>query len=268
MDRLRFLHIPKTAGTTFIQVLKKQYPKDCFFEFSGNYRQDAIDFNNLPEYQKLKTKLFFGHAPYRTGIELADTAQTITLLRGPINRVKSFCQHVYEGKSQYLRDKFSHEKFDLDVFLNSGTLELSNLQTKMLLNTGASALGFKIEPSKAVDLALNNLVNELSAFGILEYFDESLTVFTQKFDWNIPEYKVSNTKNDKNLLEFLPHHIEKIKELNALDIQLFLKAKKLFLEQVNSKNFNKSILRKIKAKHTPLKGRFNQKIYEFKVRFF
>ena len=128
MQYVRFFHIPKTGGSTFADILKRQYIFYDWFRFSGDIQSD------LKRYLKHNghVRLFIGHAPLKTGIQIADYATMFTLLRDPVSRVKSFCQHVYEGKSKYLIDRFPPYSFDLDEFLDSGNHELSNLQAKLL----------------------------------------------------------------------------------------------------------------------------------------
>ena len=138
VNRLRFLHIAKTAGTTFRAVLDRQYSPNEIFAFTGDVPADVQRFNALPKEDRSGFRLFIGHAPIISGIEAADNAETITFLRNPVSRVKSFCNHVAEGKSPYLRDEFPPDRFDLDRFLDSGNNELSNLQTKMLINRADS----------------------------------------------------------------------------------------------------------------------------------
>lgn len=153
MQPLRFLHIPKTAGTTLLSILRRQYFGKKSFAFTGDITSDTKRFEALSEHDKENVMLFTGHAPIVTGIEKADNATTVTFLRDPISRVKSFCQHVAEGKSPYLIDDFSSETFSLDNFLESGNEELSNLQTKMLICDGSYTLPDKMSDREIINLA-------------------------------------------------------------------------------------------------------------------
>ena len=173
MELLRFLHIPKTAGTTFTAILQRQYFGKKMYVFTRPLDLEIKKYNSLPKDERDQIELFAGHAPIVTGINQADNATTITFLRDPVSRVKSFCQHVAEGKSpDYIVD-FPPETFNLDEFLESGAWELSNLQSKMLINEPNSTppVVFKyLSPSEAKDLALDNLFNKISFYGIQEYF--------------------------------------------------------------------------------------------------
>ena len=109
-----------------------------------------------------------------------------------MSRVKSFCNHVAEGKSPYLREEFPPDRFDLDRFLDSGNNELSNLQTKMLINRADSGSWGSLTTSQlatATDAALDTLFNRLSLYGIQEYFDQSLLLICAHFGWKTPLYR-------------------------------------------------------------------------------
>lgn len=243
---LRFLHIPKTAGSTFTNILKRQYCGKGYFSFSGDVASDIIRFRNLPETERGKIELFTGHAPVFTGLQEADDARIITFLRSPISRVKSFCQHVSAGRAPYLVKDFPPEEFSLDLFLESGNEELSNLQTKMLINSGtctSSALLESISSSEVKDMALDNLYHRISCFGLAEFFDESLIVFSQLLNWSIPVYVSVNKKDPTKLIEFRDHHIDRIMELNSIDLEVYDAAKTRFMNIIESPDFDRAKLK-------------------------
>ena len=245
MKPVRFLHIPKTAGTTLNSILLRHYDEKKVFFFSGDIASDIKKYELLTKTAKEHIALFAGHAPIHTGITEADNKQIMTLLREPVSRVKSFCQHVFEGKSPHLKEAFPPESFRLDDFLMCGNNELSNLQTKMLINDGSCDSPYKIErmsPSEAKDLALDNLFNMVSCFGLQEFFDESLIIFSTFMGWKLPLYNSMNVRKPFNSIEFNENHIEKIKELNAIDISVYEAAKKKFCALLDSENFNRNKL--------------------------
>jgi len=250
MSALRFLHIPKTAGTTFINILKRQYPQTGHFEFSGDIDADTDRFMALSDEEKKTVGLFVGHAPISTGIKEADGARIITFLRDPVSRVKSYCQHASEGKSPNLLYLFPPDSFDLDKFLESGNEELSNMHARMLINHRVSAESKLIENlsnTEARDLALDNLFNKISHYGIQEYFDESVIYFKNQLNWAFPFYTSVNKKNSSKLIQFKQHHVEKIVELNSIDIDIYNAAKSKFLAISQSGEIDKVTLWQFKV---------------------
>jgi hypothetical protein len=262
------MHIPKTAGSTFRQVLVRQYPDKGCFIFQGDIAADIERFQALSDKEKQNIALFEGHAPVTTGIQEADQT-VITLLRDPVRRVMSFCQHVYEGKSPYLLQLFPPEKFSLDDFLGSGNTELSNLQTKMLINQGRSSSSSdgidQLTVSEATTLAIKNLSEKIACFGLQEYFDESLVLFATRFGWQALSYKSVNTANSSRKLDFRDTHIKRITELNAIDIEVYKLAREKFLEQIHRKDFDAGRLRRLKSTQHP--GSFLGKLGRKLIRY-
>ena len=249
MDKLRFLHIPKTAGSTFSRILRNQYGEKQRFNFKGKNDQDKERFSELSKDERDAIVLFTGHAPIVSGVEEADDIPIITILRDPVSRVKSFCQHVSEGKSSYLLEEFPPETFSLDSFLYSNNSELSNLQSRMLINyqkKGSHLLIDELTPEEIINTALDNLFNKLKCFGLQEYFDESLIQFASQLGWRTPHYEFRNVKNTKQLLTFEDRHIERIKELNAIDIVFYEVAKERFINVMESEEIYRKKYRSFK----------------------
>lgn len=247
MDTLRFLHIPKTAGSTFAGILISQYGLRNHFQFIGPIDEVTGRWNSLSNAKQQKTNLFLCHSPLVTGIDKADHAKIITFLRNPVNRVKSFCQHVFEGKSPYLKSKFPPSSFSLDDFLSSGELELNNLQTNILAgNAGGGPRRFPSgqNSEELLNRAWDILTRQIHCFGLLEEFDTSILLLKEKLGWKKdPFYVQVNKKSPSHQLEFRQHHLDKITELNMLDIELYKKADDYFMAQIDKNISAKELTR-------------------------
>ena len=247
MKPLRFLHIPKTAGSTLSYILNRIYKNEKCFSFTGDADLDTKRFYTLSEYDRENVGLFVGHAPIITGISQADNATTITFLRDPVERVKSFCQHVSEGKSPYLIHQFPPDNFNLDKLLNSGILELSNFQAMTLVNQRNKDAPVSINNMSVIEaeeVAIDNLFNKIECYGLQEYFDESLIYLSLSLGWKMPFYISKNKKNNSKLIEFKEHHIKRIEELNNIDIEVYKLARKQFTDKMDSVDFDKNRLKK------------------------
>lgn len=221
---LRLLHIPKTAGTTVASALLRVYGRKSFFAFTGIVEKDRANFSNLDSESRKAFRLFIGHSMYDTGIPEADHVEIFTMLREPVSRVKSFIQHVASGKSSYLKDYATSRPFAIDEFLASGNGELENLQTKMLINKDDSPSNARIEElgdQVALDLAFSRLKDGMIAFGIQEDFDASWVAIWNALGRRAPLYASLNRKKDAALLNFTPGQLERIRELNQLDLKLY-----------------------------------------------
>lgn len=256
MDRLRFLHIPKSAGSTLSLMLSIQFVGKDRFSFHGEPDVDEDRFHALTPQQRDRIQWFDGHAPIHTGIREANRNVTIiTMLRDPIQRVKSFCQHVSEGKSPKLADGSADstpgtgEAFDLDRFLASKNAELHNLQTKMLINVRDCATLRHIGvmgPDAAAELACENLFSTVDCYGLQEYFDESLLMIQQHVGFRTPIYASQNSMRDDRVLKFEQRHIDRIAELNRLDLDLYAAARDKFLVDLRDRGPGERELRKFR----------------------
>ena len=238
------MHIPKAGGTTLNAILERQYHPDQTFGFTGEVEDDIARYRSLPAAKRAAIVLFIGHASLRSGLRDADEARTFTILRDPVSRVKSFCQHVAEGKSPYLLELFPPESFDLDRFLESGDGHLSNQQTKMLINRGDISSGElidRIPAADARDLALENLFERIGLFGLQESFDQSVRLFASELGWSIPWYFSKNLRGSTRRLQFEPRHIDRIAALNAIDLEVYGAAKKRFEEIVEARGIGPSL---------------------------
>lgn len=231
MGALRFLHIPKTGGSTLTSILLRQYRGAAVFSFEGGRASYMRRYAALSAGERRNLALFVGHAPLVTGIEEADNADTITLLRDPVSRVKSFCRHVAEGKTPHLRQWCSPGQFDLDGFLASGNPELSNLQTKILINEGRLASSERLDkmsPADARDAALESLFERLLSYGLQECFEESVELFASLLGWAVPDYPLLNKSSPDSGVVFERRHIDRIMELNSIDSEVYEVARRRF----------------------------------------
>ena len=227
MEPLRFLHIPKTAGTTLTFILRRRYQGSPHFHFSGNAGEDLKRYDSLPDEVRKEIALFTGHAGIKTGIPAADDIPIITLLREPVARIKSFCQHVSERKSPYLLDRFPPDGFDLDEFLCSDNGELSNLQTKLLLGRPIEGLS----ASEAVDIALGNLLEKITCFGIQRALRREPGPHRMDARRYTTGLWVPESEGSDPALRFDRTHLEKIIELNAIDLELYERARRSFTKR-------------------------------------
>lgn len=229
MDRIRFMHIPKTVGTSFTDLLVKHYAGRIFV-LNQDDASVIEKFNLLPSSVRKRIGIISGHAERVTGNNEIDSIPTITFLRNPVDRCRSYIQHVSEGKSLHLVKEYPPASFDLDRFLFSEDANLSNIQAKMIL--GHDIFGKLVRTQsdyEIADIAFSSLKDNFIAFGMSDRVVESLFHFGRVLGWkNMYPIKWMNKGSKK--IKLLPHHIDMIKKLNTIDILLYQLASKRFEE--------------------------------------
>lgn len=228
--RLRFLHIPKTAGSSFQDCLMRLYPGEPFL-FTRDSEIDLRRWQHIPPEIRRGARLVSGYAARLTGLDEIDVLPTLCFLREPLARVRSFCAHVSEGKSDYLRHRFPPGAFDLDALLASDVAELDNLQARMLLGLGdweAEDLADPAAPRRAFEV-----LADLTAFGLVERFDDSLMLFPRQLGWPAwPVYPRLNVRSDQRPLNFEVRHLDILRRRNAVDLALYALATPVFEQRL------------------------------------
>ena len=59
-----FLHIPKTAGTTLLEILDRQYPPETVYSFGADAHESTARFKALDDPKKMSIRLLRGHMAY------------------------------------------------------------------------------------------------------------------------------------------------------------------------------------------------------------
>lgn len=203
------LHIPKTAGTSFRQVLQTVY---------GD-RLSKLDIRN--DQLLLDDKLYFGSAlPERTSvihghffypnlkqyISLSPDVPIITWLRDPVERVIS----NYYYLSKRMAEELQEEEKGLNIRMKMQRSLLEFAQTEFARNRISRFLdGIELEA--------------LFFVGLVEHYEEDLTLLGRKLSWpRIKMPEVNQTGMAK--IEVDATTREQIAALNADDVALYEKA--------------------------------------------
>jgi len=217
-----FIHIPKTAGSSFRNMLYRQFPQDLIYPNrkdikanQGRYPNRKTTIETLTDSQR-DIQFLMGHYPFIMKKKLPIPPECIVFLRDPVERAISNLYHLQRHNPQF-------QNTSAQVMIESANWQINNLQVRYMsdwqfrpnkLYTAETKLG-----SKAIIRAKKHL--DACAFvGFTERFEESVAVLQQKFNWNLGRIRTENTtpKYHKPIPDDL---YEKLIELNQLDIELY-----------------------------------------------
>lgn len=217
---IRFLHVPKTAGTSVNVFLDRFHPVSTMWGFRDYVplEQEILRLRSMSPEKRRAIRLFRGHAPLVTGEPDVDGARTFTLLREPVQRVISFCCHVADGKANNLGSDFTPENFKLGKFLDSGCHELRDLQTRMLLGEAAYESLLSRGSEAEFRAAISAVFDRLELVGVQERYEDVMVVGMLVFGWpRINPRKRVNVRREVNPLKFTEEDLKKIAEMNRWD---------------------------------------------------
>jgi hypothetical protein len=248
---LYFLHIPKTAGTSFTDFIKSQFAP--FESNSSTYIEHLI---KTPPEEVAKYKLIAGHFLYNVDDFVKRELVYITMLRDPVQRTISHFAQIRRSPGHRGYDVIKSQS--LLEFVRDPQAQLyANLQTRYIgLDTNFFELAASFDntlyqrfdlqqpadphsPNGYLDPTLLERAQErMSKFafvGIAERFDESLELLSATFGWVPPvASKVINFgTNRPHEDEVSQEVIDVIRENNKLDIALYEMGKQMFVERYN-----------------------------------
>jgi hypothetical protein len=226
-----FLHIPKTAGSTLLRIIEKQYHPD---EICSLYlRRDFRAFDRLTEARKAQIRIYRGHIIFGWAQRLPQPATRFTILRNPVERAISNYYFTREYAEHHHHDLVHSQNLSLADYLDSKEeLMADNGQTRML-SGGYYVMDYGGLSREALEAAKANLRDNIQVVGLTERFDETLLLLKNAFGWGNVFYARQNVGRQRPTKDQLsPDTLAVIHKYNQLDIELYQFAKTLFAEQV------------------------------------
>ncbi|WP_339609048.1 sulfotransferase family 2 domain-containing protein [uncultured Planktosalinus sp.] len=216
------IHIPKTAGTSLLNVLQKKYSSNeiCTIKRKELIKNSIKDNSEIIKNHISKEhKILHGHLHYKEidfVLKMNKDVKIITFLRNPVDRVVSnylfFKQRIIEGKVN--KSELSRKN---ETLMEYARLEESqNRQSKFL---------------DGIDL------EKIYFLGVMESFSEDIKNLCKKLEINL--FEIPDLNKNKHFeisyLKITETEIQEIKSLNQNDLLLYQKA----LEIRHSKQVNK-----------------------------
>jgi hypothetical protein len=178
-EKIIFLHIPKTAGTSLRQLIEKEYPgNECLYlYYPSPYQAEVI--NHIHE--KLPTaKVLYGHVPFGIHQLLGIQGKYIAFLRDPIKRVISFYNHNAREPLMSYYAKIQQGMSLLEMLTSEITPETNNHMVRII--TCNDKVGI-LDDNDVLEQAIENIEKHFYFIGLVERLGESITLLGQKLCW-------------------------------------------------------------------------------------
>lgn len=206
-----FLHIPKTAGTSFRTELliffgeSKVFPSNNDLKkLNGHYPHR----DQLTEllYEKQESEIVTGHYGIDVFYDLNSKINVLTFFREPIARAISNLKH-HQRNNKKFKDMTLMEIAQLN---EGGNPEILNRQVDMLSGGKGRDLNAAIENLKT-----------LSFVGLTEEYAKSIELCNKMMGWELKGDQFTNKGNSEQDQQITDELLGFLTENNQLDIQLY-----------------------------------------------
>lgn len=252
---LFFLHIPKTAGTSFTTIFDQYFHPDEMCPHYEWWELFAHPLDELAQYRYIA-----GHFGYNVTMLLPQMPTVFTFLRDPIERVLSHLNYLKNAtEDDYwaarINDRDNFRKF---IMAENPRPMVNNMQTRFIAGPQTPVKAAKrLDPQPPDDvmadikarvaqhppqeqgtgeemLALaKERLRECAFVGLTERFNESMHLLAYTLGWQ-PITQQTRRRKASNRLQWddLDADLqERLLDLNALDIALYEYAQELFDER-------------------------------------
>jgi hypothetical protein len=228
LPKIAFIHIRKTAGTSFLESVARNYPLEQRLLLDERPARIAQTLDALSTLARTPLSLLHGHVGFGINRYLTSEFQLVTILRNPIERTIS--QYFFLKKAQNL-DAAYYQDHSLDHAIMDPEVGhlFTNVQTRVLSSDDVHIPDKPISQMGENDLhkALENL-KRLAVVGFTEEFGDLLDEFSIKFGIRIHNSSPQRVNAARPSLKELPTGTRRLlARANELDEALYDAAKRM-----------------------------------------
>jgi len=206
------LHIPKTAGTSFRNILKSVYGDDQVVRFDIN--EQGIKMNEQPYALKHlpEVRVIHGHftmPSLKENFTLPENYKLITWLRDPVKRVVSNFYYLEDRLTEILK-----EKRELNI--------LNNMPRSLI-----DYARLEFNRNKLSKFLSGTSLSDFDFIGLTESFSEDIKRLEKILGWDRQAETLHQNKSVNSENDVPEETLEEIRSLNREDIKLYMEVMQL-----------------------------------------
>jgi hypothetical protein len=235
--KIVFVHIPRTGGMTFGEILRTVYAGSEICSFYGDETHSVANekiqrFVSLDAAKKNSYAVLNGHVIFDFDKSL-EGFHYVTLLRKPLDRLVSYYFYALRQRHHYLHSLLLQRRINLEQFLLSDlSIELDNYQVRAVSGAAFPAVRERVNQDH-LELAKQNLRERFVSFGLSESFERSMLEFARVFGWSLPPFGHTNRAEYGGKPDLSVRAREEVARRNQFDLQLYQYAQALFAARID-----------------------------------
>lgn|GEM_PF-729476 len=217
-----FVHLPKTAGSTLLQIIEREVAPDPVLRLYGQNQRLLRELAARSEAERRDVRAVSGHMGFGIDTMLPGPSVYLTLLRDPVDRIVSHYFYLQSRPDGPDHAAALQGVTSLEEYVESSALSplFHNGQCRLL----GSDVAAPVVPADRETLrrATAVLARPDVLVGFQDRFEESLALFRRSLGWGYPAYRNENVATTRPALGDLPPStVELIRDRNALDVELY-----------------------------------------------
>jgi len=234
-DLIVFTHIPKTGGGSLTQIFRDNFPAEQVVDISRlklrEFPDNQAQLLLKQEIQSLdqSVRVVHGHVNFSYGVQrfLRRECTSITLLREPVERLVSLYYFVRrQSNGNKIAAEITQRNLSLDDFAFYETSQpMDNIQVRYLANSRGPDSNLQFCHRYLLEEAKANLLNRFDMFGVTESFDAFARRICNDFDLTFDPSHRLNGSGRPSLDEISIETLDKIRQRNMFDLELWEFAK-------------------------------------------
>ncbi|MGB2925465.1 MAG: sulfotransferase family 2 domain-containing protein [Limnothrix sp.] len=258
-----FLHVQKTGGITIQRILRRKLGKSIFTRALNLFKSSKPS-SVIEEFESktLRDKYIVGHFCYGIHQHLPKPSCYASFLREPVSRIISLYEYSASNPTAYYHQQAKNHTLE-EFALHAPLMELDNGQVRFIAGDQDDHFINRTPIGECDELlletAIDNIERHFIFVGLTEYFDQSLLLMKEIFEWNSCLYLRRNVTKKSKKTAVSPELRKKIAEKNELDTRLYEYVEKRLKEQLKEYSLNdQSVLQDFQEENLQFNQSFGQ----------
>ncbi len=223
-----FMHIAKTAGTAFREVIIENYKhSQVAYLYPHPPGLLVSNLGLLPLDQRARFRLVMGHFEYGIHEFLPQESSYVTIVRDPIKRVISHYYYLLETQAEITRNGPSPMSL-IEMLEQRRTTDLDNLMVRCFSGVDEYSVPAGQINRRVYDLAVEHLQTRFAFVGYQDRVDEAYAALRKQFNWKaVASLNIVNRGAQSGGSIDEPTR-KAVEHFNAWDCRLYAKIRELF----------------------------------------
>lgn len=235
---LIFLHVPKTAGVSITQALRRCVPEEITLAGPEDHSAGRL-FDEMPPERQRALRLIYGHMPYGLHGKVEGDWRYLILLRNPLARLMSAYRYYRQNKNSFLHDYITGGHITFKQYVLRGfDRTVDNLQTRYVAGDDDIFEGDRRYIGQLghdmLDKAVAHIADERALVGVTGELDATMVLLGMEMGYQPYVVETLNASGGSEAAEWDAETLVAACLYNSFDIALYRLAQRRLQERISA----------------------------------